>query len=59
MTQAVGWEKKAPESAGPGKVRGKGLAIMWKAPAMPPNPGSSAIVRFNEDATVNVYVGGQ
>ena len=32
---------------------------MWKAPAMPPNPGSSAIVRFNEDATVNVYVGGQ
>ena len=43
----------------PPKVRGKGLAIMWKAPAMPPNPGSSAIVRFNEDATVNVYVGGQ
>ena len=23
------------------KVRGKGLAAMWKAPAMPPNPGSA------------------
>jgi len=32
---------------------------MWKAPAMPPNPGSSAIVRFNEDATVNVEIGAQ
>jgi len=32
---------------------------MWKAPAMPPNPGSAAVVRFNEDATVNVEVGGQ
>ena len=32
---------------------------MWKAPAMPPNPGSAAVVRFNEDATVSVEVGGQ
>ena len=43
----------------PHKRRGKGMAIMWKAPAMPPNPGSSAIVRFNEDATVNVAIGAQ
>jgi len=43
----------------PHKKRGKGIAIMWKAPAMPPNPGSSAIVRFNEDATVNVEIGAQ
>jgi len=73
VTQAIGWfrrgeafqtlsqdaPKRDQEMPRPGKVRGKGLAIMWKAPAMPPNPGSSAIVRFNEDATVNVYVGGQ
>ena len=26
---------------------------------MPPNPGSSAIVRFNEDATVNLEIGAQ
>ena len=39
--------------------RGKGLALMWKAPAMPPNAGSSAWVKLNEDGTVSVGVGGQ
>jgi carbon-monoxide dehydrogenase large subunit len=58
VTEAIGWDKKEPPSA-PHKKRGKGVAIMWKAPAMPPNPGSSAIVRFNEDATVNVEIGAQ
>jgi carbon-monoxide dehydrogenase large subunit len=58
VTEAVGWGVEAPASA-PHKKRGKGLAIMWKAPAMPPNPGSAAIVRFNEDATINVAIGAQ
>ncbi len=56
--KGIGWGKKEAPT-GPNKLRGKGIAIMWKAPAMPPNPGSSAIIRFNEDATANVYVGGQ
>ncbi|MEI7988553.1 MAG: molybdopterin cofactor-binding domain-containing protein [Chloroflexota bacterium] len=58
VAKAINWGKKEEPSA-PNKKRGKGMAIMWKAPAMPPNPGSSAIVRFNEDATLNVYVSGQ
>ncbi|MBN1661807.1 MAG: molybdopterin-dependent oxidoreductase, partial [Anaerolineae bacterium] len=58
VTAAVNWGQGEPASA-PHKRRGKGLAIMWKAPAMPPNPGSSAIVRFNEDATVNVAISAQ
>ena len=33
--------------------------LMWKAPAMPPNAGSSAKVALNEDGTVTVSVGGQ
>ncbi|MEJ2734637.1 MAG: xanthine dehydrogenase family protein molybdopterin-binding subunit [Anaerolineae bacterium] len=57
-TEAVNWGKVEEPSA-PHKRRGKGLAIMWKAPAMPPNPGSAAVVRFNEDATVNVSIGAQ
>ncbi|RME50676.1 MAG: xanthine dehydrogenase family protein molybdopterin-binding subunit, partial [Caldilineae bacterium] len=40
---AIDWGKEAPPSA-PHKRRGKGIALMWKAPAMPPNPGSSAWV---------------
>jgi carbon-monoxide dehydrogenase large subunit len=56
--EAIGWGHKDPPSA-PNKRRGKGLALMWKAPAMPPNAGSSAKVKLNEDGTVTVAVGGQ
>jgi carbon-monoxide dehydrogenase large subunit len=55
---AIGWGRKEPPSA-PNKRRGKGIALMWKAPAMPPNAGSSAKVGLNEDGTVTVSVGGQ
>ncbi|MFC2023703.1 xanthine dehydrogenase family protein molybdopterin-binding subunit, partial [Chloroflexota bacterium] len=57
-TAAVDWGKLS-EASDPTKRRGQGLAIMWKAPAMPPNAGSSAVVRFNEDATVSVAIGAQ
>lgn len=56
--QAINWGRKDPPSA-PHKRRGKGIALMWKAPAMPPNAGSSAKVSLNEDGTVTVSVGGQ
>jgi CO/xanthine dehydrogenase Mo-binding subunit len=55
---AIRWTEPSAQPSAPHKVRGKGLAAMWKAPAMPPNPGSSAIVRLNEDATVTVSIGG-
>ena len=55
---AIQWGRKDPPSA-PNKRRGKGLALMWKAPAMPPNAGSSARVALAEDGTVTVSVGGQ
>lgn len=56
--EAVDWGANQTASA-PHRRRGQGLAIMWKAPAMPPNAGSSAWVRFNEDATISVGIGGQ
>jgi carbon-monoxide dehydrogenase large subunit len=58
VAEAIDWGKKAPASA-PNKRRGKGMAAMWKAPAMPPNAGSSAWVEVAEDGHVNVGVGGQ
>jgi carbon-monoxide dehydrogenase large subunit len=54
----IAWGKKSAPSA-PHKRRGKGLALMWKAPAMPPNAGSSAWLELAEDGTVTVGVGGQ
>lgn len=56
--EVINWGVEEPASA-PHKRRGKGLAIMWKAPAMPPNASSSAWVRLNEDATVTLGIGGQ
>jgi CO/xanthine dehydrogenase Mo-binding subunit len=58
VADAIKWGTKDEPSAS-NKRRGKGMAIMWKAPAMPPNPGSSAWVRMNEDGTVTLAVGGQ
>ncbi|OGO35808.1 MAG: dehydrogenase [Chloroflexi bacterium RBG_16_57_11] len=56
--RAINWGRKDPPSASH-KKRGKGVAIMWKAPAMPPNAGSSARISLAEDGTVTVSVGGQ
>ncbi len=58
VAEAIDWGRKAPPSAS-NKRRGKGMAAMWKAPAMPPNAGSSAWVELAEDGKVNVGVGGQ
>ena len=58
VSKAIGWGHKSHPSA-PNKRRGKGIALMWKAPAMPPNAGSSAWVELTEDGRLNVGVGGQ
>lgn len=57
-SEAINWGVEEPPS-NPHARRSKGIAVSWKAPAMPPNAGSSATVRMNEDATVTVALGGQ
>ena len=58
VAKAIEWGVK-DEPTAPNKLRGKGVALMWKAPAMPPNAGSSSIVEMNEDGTATVHIGGQ
>jgi CO/xanthine dehydrogenase Mo-binding subunit len=58
VARAIEWGKAAGAAGGSGKVRAKGIAVLHKAPAMPPNTASSAILKFNEDATVDVIVSG-
>jgi carbon-monoxide dehydrogenase large subunit len=41
----------------PWKVRAKGIALLAKAPSQPPNAGSSAVVKLNEDGTIDVFTG--
>lgn len=57
VTKEINW-KKTPVSKDPNKVIGKGFSLFWKAPAMPPNASSSAFLKFNEDASLNILVSG-
>lgn len=58
VAKAIRWGRPS-QSLFPHKKRGKGMAVMWKAPAMPPNPGSSATIKLNEDGSILLGVGGQ
>ncbi len=50
-------EKGKP--SGPNKVRGRGLACGWKAPSMPTDVASSAIIKLNEDGTAHLLSSAQ
>ncbi|MDR3561636.1 MAG: xanthine dehydrogenase family protein molybdopterin-binding subunit [Negativicutes bacterium] len=54
VREKCGWGGPKPEPSAPHKVAGRGMACMFKAPSMPPNAQSSAVIKFNEDATVNL-----
>jgi CO/xanthine dehydrogenase Mo-binding subunit len=56
VAKAIGWGTKSAAPAG--KRRGKGVAALHKAPAMPTFTSCSAILKFNEDASVDLLVSG-
>ncbi|HRS53497.1 MAG TPA: xanthine dehydrogenase family protein molybdopterin-binding subunit [Bacteroidales bacterium] len=53
VEKEIEWGKKEV-SDNPKKAIGKGFALFWKAPAMPPNASSSAFLKFNEDGSINI-----
>ncbi|HOC52626.1 MAG TPA: molybdopterin-dependent oxidoreductase [Caldisericia bacterium] len=57
VADEIEWNKKE-ESKDPEKAIGKGFAIFWKAPAMPPNVSTTAFLKFNGDGSVNLLVSG-
>lgn len=63
VAEGIGWnkskteEEKALENT-TGKYRGKGIAVLHKAPAMPSSSASSAILQMNEDGSIRFNVGG-
>jgi len=60
VAQSIGWSQRPRPPAGvpAGKVRGYGIASLHKAPAMPVSTSCSCVIKFNEDASVNVMVSG-
>jgi len=57
VANAINWGH-LPVSTDPNKAIGRGFSLFWKAPAMPPNASSSAFLKFNEDATINLIISG-
>jgi carbon-monoxide dehydrogenase large subunit len=57
VSKEIDWGKSI-KSKDPRKAIGKGFAIFWKAPAMPPNASSSAFLKFNEDGSINLIISG-
>lgn len=55
VAEAIGWGEKGPKQVD-GKLRGKGIAALWKAPAMPSYTSSSALLKLNEDGTVTLSI---
>lgn len=54
VAKELAWGEKVEQRGN--KLRGKGIAALWKAPAMPANTSSSAIMKLNEDGTVTLLV---
>ncbi|AGY74652.1 xanthine dehydrogenase family protein molybdopterin-binding subunit [Clostridium autoethanogenum] len=63
VADRIGWGKPKSEEEKvlekkTGKYRGKGIAVLHKAPAMPSNAATSAIVQMNEDGSIRFNVAG-
>jgi len=55
VTKRLGWGKEKPKQVGK-KFRGRGIAALWKCPAMPSSASSSAILKLNEDGSVTLSI---
>jgi len=57
VAERLDWHKGARSREADGKVRAKGIACFWKAPAVPPNTSSAAVLTFNDDGSVSLATG--
>ena len=62
VAKEIGWKKNPKvgnwKKAANGKIRGKGIAALHKAPAMPTFTSCSVVIKFNEDASCDLLVSG-
>ncbi|MDH5703515.1 MAG: xanthine dehydrogenase family protein molybdopterin-binding subunit [Aigarchaeota archaeon] len=55
--EAIKWGEPLPKAKEPWKLRGRGIAVGMKGPAQPSNAASSAVIKLNEDSSVDLLVG--
>ena len=59
VADKINFNKGKEQGDKPWKIRAKGIAGGSKAPAMPPNVASSAIIRLNEDGSLYLSISSQ
>ena len=57
VLEGIDWNGKVEQPSQPWKIRARGFALCVKGPSQPPNASSSAIVKFNEDVTIDLVIG--
>ncbi|MGV8981238.1 xanthine dehydrogenase family protein molybdopterin-binding subunit [Clostridium sp.] len=62
VAKEIGWtgyrsKEQRKENFSTGKLRGKGLACLQKAPAMPPHTSTSAIMQMDDDGNIRIMIG--
>ena len=57
VAKAIGWGERS-ESDDPRKARGKGIAVLHKAPAMPTYTSCGAVIKLDEDGSADVLISG-
>ncbi len=57
VLEGIDWDGKVERPSEPWKVRARGFALCVKGPSQPPNASSSAILKFNEDSTIDLVLG--
>jgi len=58
VTQAIEWGTPSEPSLEAHKVRGKGLAMLHKAPAMPTYTSCAVVIKMDEDGGADILVSG-
>ncbi len=56
--KAIAWGRPSAASGDSRKVRGKGIAMLHKAPAMPTYTSCAAVLKLDEDGAADVLVSG-
>ena len=57
LLSRIGWGEKLSPPSSPWRIRSRGFALCVKGPSQPSRASASAIVKFNEDATIDLLVG--
>jgi len=56
--EAIDWDTPSAEPEAPHIVRGKGIAVLHKAPAMPTYTSCAVVIKLDEDGAADVLVSG-